>query len=67
MDKDTRKVLKAGEAQGFTWTRTASGHARVTKNGVYVTTFSGTPSDVKGFRNGVSAMRRHGFVWPPRR
>lgn len=68
MDKDTRKLLKAAEAQGFSWDVTANGHPRVfDRNGDFVTTLSGTPGDVRGFRNAVAKMRRAGLVWPPRR
>lgn len=67
MDKDLRKVVKASIAQGFTWDETKSGHPRAWKDGVFVATFSGTPGDVRGFRNSLAAMRRAGLVWPPKR
>lgn len=67
MDKDTRKLLKAAEAQGFTWRLNASGHAMVYKNGGYVATFGGTISDVRGYRNNLAKLRRAGLVWPPKR
>lgn len=67
MEKDLRRVKEASETQGFTWDETKSGHPRVWKNGVFVTTFSKTPSDYRGHRNGIAAMRRAGFVWPPKR
>lgn len=68
MDSDTRRLLKAAEAQGFTWDLTTRNHPRVfAPNGDFVTTFSGTSGDVRGFRNGLAAMRRAGFIWPPPR
>lgn len=67
MDKDTRKVLAAAEAQGFTWRTNRDGHPMVFLGAQYVTQFSGTPGDVRGIRNGIAAMRRHGFLWPPGR
>lgn len=66
MDKDTRKVLKAAEQQGFTWDLTMSGHPRVyAPDGSFVTTFAGTASDWRGLRNGLAKLRRAGFTWPP--
>lgn len=68
MDKDTRKVLAEAERQGFTVRITTKGHAQVRDaDGQVVAVFSGTGSDVRGLRNGIAALRRAGFVWPPRR
>lgn len=67
MDKDLRKVVKALEAQGFEVEVTRKGHLVVTRDGVLIATFSGTASDWRSFRNGLSYLRRAGFRWPPRR
>ena len=59
-DKDTR--------QGFDVRTTARGHAQVRNAvGEIVAVFSGTPGDVRALRNGIAALRRAGFVWPPKR
>lgn len=67
MGSDLRKVLKALEEQGFTVTRTQSGHWEVRLDGRRVATLSSTGSDHRGLRNGLAYLRRAGFVWPPRR
>jgi hypothetical protein len=66
VDKDTRKVLKEASKQGFEVRQTTSQHPMVYLNGRFVAQFSGTPSDVRGLRNGIAALRRHGFRWPPK-
>jgi len=67
MNKDLKKIIRALEAQGFTWTFAKSGHVIVRKNGEFVTVFAGTVSDWRGFRNGISDCRQFGFQWPPKR
>ncbi|MGH1563011.1 hypothetical protein [Mumia sp. DW29H23] len=67
MDKDIKKVIKALEDQGFEVRYTRKGHPAVYLDGRFVTTFAGTPSDSRGFRNALAAARRAGFRWPPRR
>ncbi|MCV2395903.1 hypothetical protein OEB99_16430 [Actinotalea sp. M2MS4P-6] len=67
MDKDTRKVLREAERQGFTIRTTSDGHPMVYRGGVFVTKASTTPGDQRSLRNLIAALRRHGFVWPPRR
>ncbi|SLG91961.1 Uncharacterised protein [Mycobacteroides abscessus subsp. abscessus] len=62
-DKDMRKVAKALVEQGFTLTRSSKGHVIVHKDGKLVTTFSGTASDHRSYRNALAAARRAGFVW----
>lgn len=66
MEKDTRKLLKAAEAQGFTWDLTKSGHPRVYgPDGAFVTTLASTPSERRGWLNGLAKLRRAGLKWPP--
>lgn len=64
VDKRTREVLEALEAQGFTVRRTRRGHFFVTKDGQPVTTFSGTASDHRSLTNALAQARRAGFRWP---
>lgn len=67
VDKDTKKLVKALKAQGFTVEPTTKGHQMVTKDGTFVTVLAGTGSDRRGQRNAIAAARRHGFTWPPSR
>lgn len=67
MHKELRKIQKELEAQGFTTQVTKKGHLRVFKNGEWVATFAGTPSDVRSLRNSLADVKRAGFRWPPRR
>jgi hypothetical protein len=64
MHKELKALVKELEKQGFvTWTR-KNGHLAIYKDGVYVATFAGTPSDFRGWKNGIAACRRKGFIWP---
>lgn len=67
MDKDLRKIVKALEAQGFDTAVNRKGHIVVSRNGKWVTTLPGTPSDWRSIRNGLAKAKRAGFRWPPRR
>lgn len=64
MDKDTRKLLKEAEKQGFEVRVTKRGHPMVYLNGRFITGFSGTPGDQRAIRNSLAALRRAGFDWP---
>ncbi|MEU0515604.1 MULTISPECIES: hypothetical protein [Amycolatopsis] len=66
MDKDARKVLREAERQGFEIRTTKRGHPVVYRDGVFVTTYSGTPGDRRAIRNFIAALRRAGFIWPPK-
>ncbi len=66
VDKDTRKMLAAAKEQGFTVETTRRGHLRVWQGDRLITTFAGTASDWRSARNALAALRRAGFVWPPR-
>lgn len=66
VDKDTKKILDAARRQGFTVTTTRRGHRQIWLGEQLVTTFSGTASDWRATKNALSAMRRAGFVWPPK-
>lgn len=62
MDKDTKKLLKAVEAQGFTYRKTAKGHYQIRDaGGQVVCVVAGTGSDWRGLRNAVAALKRAGF------
>lgn len=68
MDKDTKKVLAEAKRQGFEVDTTTKGHGRVRgTDGRVVAIFSGTASDRRSLMNGIAALRRAGFVWPPRK
>ncbi|WP_036828690.1 hypothetical protein [Phycicoccus jejuensis] len=67
MDKEMRKIAKALEQQGFDVKVTKRGHISVSKDGRFVVVFAGTPSDWRSMRNALAAMKRAGFVWPPKR
>lgn len=63
--KEIRELIKALIAQGFTVSPTRNGHYTVRdRNGGYVTTISGTPSDYRATKNAIARLRRAGFVWP---
>lgn len=61
LHKDLKAIKKQAEDQGFTTRVTSKGHLRVFKDGVPVTTFSGTPSDGRSWKNSMAAMKRAGF------
>jgi len=67
MDKETRELAKALEAQGFDVKVTAKQHVMVSKNGRLIATFSGTASDWRSLRNALAPLKRAGFRWPPKR
>lgn len=67
MDKDLKKIIKALRKQGFEIEVTTKQHVEVFRDGVKVTTFSGTASDHRSLDNSVSKARRAGFKWPPKR
>ncbi len=66
MDKDMKKLIAEIERQSFVVRYRRSSHAYVTTPaGRYVTDLASTPSDRRGVRNAIAALRRAGFVWPP--
>lgn len=65
MDKDLKKIVKALREQGFEVETTRKGHLMVHRDGRLVVTFSGTASDWRSMKNGISHARRAGFRWPP--
>ncbi len=67
MKKELKKIVKALEEQGFEVTPTSDGHQLVRKDGRRITTFSGSPSDHRSWKNSLNHARRAGFRWPPRR
>ncbi|SDD41906.1 hypothetical protein [Auraticoccus monumenti] len=64
MNKDTKKVIKALEEQGFTCITNRRGHTHVSLDGVHVTWLAGSPSDHRSWKNAIAALRRAGFEWP---
>lgn len=61
MNKDTKKLVKQLEAQGFTVKTTKRQHLMVSRDGRPITTLAGTPSDWRSLRNGLAALKRAGF------
>lgn len=60
--KNLERLIGVLVEQGFDVQRTRKGHFTVrTADGEYVTTLAGTPSDSRGTKNALSALRRHGF------
>ncbi len=66
MHKELKRLVKALEAQGFTCEVTRNGHVIVRQNGQRVTTFAGTPSDGRSWKNSMSHVKRAGFEPPGR-
>lgn len=65
MHKELKDIVKELHKQGFeTWVR-KNGHVAVYKNGDYVATFGGTPSDFRSWKNSLGKCQRNGFRWPP--
>lgn len=67
MNKDLKRILTAAQAQGFEVRYSSKGHPMIYKDGQFVTQSAATPSDWRGSRNLIAALRRFGFQWPPRR
>lgn len=66
MGDDTRRLIKALEAQGFDVERTRKGHWLVRNaDGLAVATIAGTASDHRSLANVIARLRRAGFIWPP--
>jgi predicted RNA binding protein YcfA (HicA-like mRNA interferase family) len=65
MRKELKKMVEALEDQGFVTEETKGGHVRVFLDGVWVTTFAGTPSDRRSWLNSLAPAKRAGFRWPP--
>lgn len=67
MDKDTKKLIKAAKAQGFTVTYSNKGHVIFAKDGRRVAVGAGTTGDHRSRQNLIAQLRRAGFQWPPTR
>jgi len=65
MKKELKKIVEALEDQGFEMILRKNGHVAVFYGPVYVTTFGGTPSDHRGWKNSIQKCKRYGFRWPP--
>lgn len=66
MKKEVRELIGLLVEQGFDVKVTRKGHFIVRKNGQFVTTLAGTPSEYRGSKNALSDLRRSGFK-PKRR
>lgn len=67
MDKQVRVLVEEAQRQGWTVRPKKKGFLLLAPDGVGMVTVHSTPSDSHWLGNAVSRMRRHGFVWPPRR
>lgn len=61
MHKDTKKLLRQLEAQGFTTRLTRAGHTTVYRDGKRITTISGSASDPRSLTNAIAQAKRAGF------
>jgi hypothetical protein len=62
MNKDLQALIKKAEAQGFTYRVTGKGHVMFKDaDGKPVSTFSGTPSDGRSWKNSLARLKRAGF------
>lgn len=63
--KELDRLIGVLIEQGFDVKRTTKGHFTVrTESGEYVTTLAGTPSEYRGWRNALSALKRAGYEPP---
>lgn len=67
MDKDTRKVLKEAERQGFEVRTSRTGHPMVYRDGQFVAQAASSTGDHRSIKNLIATLRRAGFTWPPTR
>lgn len=64
---DIRQIEKALRKQGWEVRVSAKNYRRYfDPAGNYVTSYPSTPSSLTRLRNTLAALRRAGFVWPPR-
>lgn len=62
MHKELKALIKKAEEQGFTHRETSKGHIMIKDaEGKPVTTFSGTPSDGRSWKNSMARLKRAGF------
>lgn len=60
--KDTQQLFKRLRAQGFTIAQTRSGHFMIRDAaGSTVTVMPSTPSEGRGLKNAVAALKRAGY------
>ena len=69
MDKDTKKLIKEAERQGWRVDVTSKGHPRFWPPNKDQSPIigSGTSSDHRSFNNLVARLRRAGLRWPPKK
>jgi hypothetical protein len=67
MDKDVKKLIKACKEQGFEVRYRTNGHPAVYRpDGSHVVDLASTPSEYRGWRNGLACLKRAGLIWPPK-
>jgi hypothetical protein len=62
MNKSMKQLIKDAEEQGFEALVLKSGHVVFLLGGVRITTFAGTPSDHRSWKNSMAYMKRAWFV-----
>lgn len=67
VSKETKELIKALEAQGYSVQRTRNSHWLIRNpEGKAIATMASTPSDPRSMKNAIAALRRHGFRWKGR-
>ena len=61
MRKEQKELVRRLHDAGFNTRLTRSQHLLVLRDGLVVTCFAGTPSDVRSVRNSMAPLRRLGF------
>lgn len=62
MNKELRELIDKAEEQGFTYKVTKKGHVMIKDSeGKPVSTFSGTPSDNRSWKNSMARLKRAGY------
>ena len=64
MKKELKKIVRSLEEQGFDCEVLPGGHVGVRKDGRRVTTFAGSPSDHRSWKNSRMHAKRAGWIPP---
>lgn len=67
MDKDTRKIIREAERQGFEVRTSGKGYPLIYRDGEFIAKAAQTTSDRRSTRNLIATLRRAGFIWPPKK
>lgn len=65
-NKESRRIIRTLESQGFTVQRTAKGRWLIRNpEGRAIATIADKPGEYRAWRNALSVLKRAGLVWPP--